>query len=54
MPDKTHIKYILDENEMPRAWYNIAADLPRLPEPVLHPGPKKPVTPDDRYRPANW
>ncbi|OLB34969.1 MAG: TrpB-like pyridoxal-phosphate dependent enzyme [Ktedonobacter sp. 13_2_20CM_53_11] len=32
---------------MPRAWYNIAPDLPRPPEPVLHPGTKQPVTPDD-------
>src|SRR5947199_1858510 len=32
---------------MPRSWYNIAADLPRPPEPVLHPGTKQPVTPDD-------
>src|SRR5213080_1489246 len=32
---------------MPRSWYNIAADLPRPPDPVLHPGTKQPVTPDD-------
>src|SRR6266513_5637562 len=32
---------------MPHSWYNIAADLPRAPEPVLHPGTKQPVTPDD-------
>src|SRR5438876_11101336 len=32
---------------MPRSWYNIAADLPRPPEAVLHPGTKQPVTPDD-------
>src|SRR2546427_5998352 len=47
MPDNVHIKYLLSEDEMPRAWYNIAADLPRPPDPVLHPGTKQPVTPDD-------
>jgi tryptophan synthase beta chain len=47
MPDKIHIKYLLTEDEMPRAWYNIVPDLPRPPEPVLHPGTKQPVTPDD-------
>src|SRR5579885_177083 len=32
---------------MPRAWYNIMADIPNPPAPVLHPGTKQPVTPDD-------
>src|SRR5579885_1953494 len=32
---------------MPRAWYNIMADIPNPPTPVLHPGTKQPVTPDD-------
>jgi tryptophan synthase beta chain len=47
MPDSVHTKYLLNEDEMPRSWYNIAADLPRPPDPVLHPGTKQPVTPDD-------
>src|SRR5207302_1016843 len=47
MVDKLHTKYLLSEDEMPRVWYNIMADLPRPPEPVLHPGTKQPVTPDD-------
>jgi len=47
MVDKLHTKYLLSEDEMPRAWYNIAPDLPRPPEPFLHPGTKQPVTPDD-------
>jgi tryptophan synthase beta chain len=47
MPDKVHTKYILNEDEMPRAWYNIVPDLPKPPAPVLHPGTKQPVTPDD-------
>ena len=40
-------KYLLDESRMPRHWYNIAADLPAPPPPVLHPGTKQPVGPDD-------
>src|SRR5213082_3331370 len=47
MVDKLHTKYLLSEDEMPRAWYNIMPDLPKPPEPVLHPGTKQPVTPDD-------
>jgi tryptophan synthase beta chain len=47
MPDNVHTKYLLSENEMPRAWYNIVPDLPRHPEAVLHPGTMQPVGPDD-------
>jgi tryptophan synthase beta chain len=45
MPDTT--KYLLDETRIPTAWYNIMADLPSPPPPVLHPGTLKPVGPDD-------
>jgi tryptophan synthase beta chain len=47
MPDQHHTKYLLNEDEMPRTWYNILSDLPNPPAPVLHPGTKQPVTPDD-------
>ena len=40
-------KYILDEERIPRAWYNIVADLPQPPPAVLHPGTGQPITPDD-------
>ena len=40
-------KFILDEDRIPRSWYNIAADLPVPPEPVLHPGTGQPIGPDD-------
>ncbi len=40
-------KFTLDEEEMPKYWYNIQADLPQPMPPVLHPGTGKPVTPDD-------
>ncbi len=36
----------LSEKDMPRQWYNIAADLPRLPNPPLDPVSKQPVSPE--------
>lgn len=41
------IKYILSEDQMPTAWYNIQADLPAPMSPVLHPGTGQPITPAD-------
>src|SRR5271170_6319589 len=41
------VKYLLDEARLPREWYNIVADLPRPPDPVLHPGTLQPVGPAD-------
>ncbi|HMK72573.1 MAG TPA: TrpB-like pyridoxal phosphate-dependent enzyme, partial [Myxococcaceae bacterium] len=41
------IKYLLDERRIPTSWYNLLADLPSPPPPVLHPGTLKPVGPDD-------
>lgn len=40
-------KIILTEKEMPRAWYNIQADLPNLPSPPLNPATKEPISPED-------
>ena len=40
-------KFLLEENQMPKHWYNIAADLPVAPPAVLHPGTMQPVGPDD-------
>lgn len=39
-------KVILDDKEIPQAWYNILPDLPRPLDPPLHPGTLQPVTPD--------
>ena len=39
-------KIILSENEIPRFYYNIMADMPNKPLPPLHPGTKQPITPD--------
>ncbi|MCX8006010.1 MAG: TrpB-like pyridoxal phosphate-dependent enzyme [Burkholderiaceae bacterium] len=40
-------KFLLHQNRLPRAWYNIQADLPKPLPPVLHPGTGKPIGPDD-------
>ncbi|MDR3436250.1 TrpB-like pyridoxal phosphate-dependent enzyme [Telmatospirillum sp.] len=41
------VKYLLGEDRIPKAWYNIVADLPEPPPPPLHPGTGKPIGPDD-------
>jgi tryptophan synthase beta chain len=41
------IKYLLTEDRIPKAWYNIQADLPKPLPPVLHPGTHQPIGPDD-------
>jgi tryptophan synthase beta chain len=40
-------KFVLDEDRIPRAWYNIAADLPVPPSPYLHPATLEPIGPGD-------
>ena len=42
-----HFKVFLSEDEIPRQWYNIQADLPTPLQPPLHPGTGKPVGPED-------
>jgi len=41
------LKYLLPEDRMPKAWYNVAADLPEPLSPVLNPGTGQPIGPDD-------
>ena len=41
------IKYLLDEDQIPKSWYNIQADLPEPAPPVLHPGTHQPIGPAD-------
>ena len=42
------VKYLLDESEMPRRWYNVIPDLPAPPPPPLHPGT------GSRSAPTTW
>jgi len=44
MPER---KVVLEEKELPKAWYNVLADLPKPLPPVLHPATKEPVKPED-------
>ena len=37
-------KIYLGEDQIPKQWYNIAADMPSKPDPILNPGTLKPVT----------
>ncbi|MGH7002565.1 MAG: TrpB-like pyridoxal phosphate-dependent enzyme [Alphaproteobacteria bacterium] len=43
----SQIKYLLDEEAMPKQWYNIMADMKNPPKPVIHPGTMQPVGPAD-------
>ena len=38
-------KVVLTDQEIPKQWYNIQADLPKPMSPPLHPGTGKPVGP---------
>jgi tryptophan synthase beta chain len=40
-------RILLSENEMPRQWYNIVADMPNKPLPPLNPATGKPAGPED-------
>ena len=42
-------KFILPENEIPTAWYNIAADMKNKPLPMLNPATKQPLKAEDLY-----
>ena len=40
-------KIYLEENEMPKAWYNVRADMVNKPAPLLNPGTLQPMTEDE-------
>ena len=41
------VKTYLKEDELPKAWYNVRADMKKKPAPLLNPGTGKPVTFED-------
>ena len=43
---KEQYKYQLNETDLPKQWYNISADMPVPPTPVLNPQTKEPITPE--------
>jgi len=44
---KTPVRVYLNENELPKKWYNIQADMPNPIKPYLHPVTKEPAGPQD-------
>ena len=42
-------RFILPEDEIPRFWYNIPADMKNKPMPPLNPATKEPLKPEDLY-----
>ncbi len=44
--NSSQTRFILGETDLPKFWYNVNADSPVPPAPVLHPGTMQPVTPD--------
>ena len=41
------VKIFLNEEDMPRHWYNLQADLPKPMPPVINPGTGQPIGPED-------
>ena len=44
---KIPYKIYLEENEMPKQWYNLRADMKNKPAPLLNPGTGKPLTKEE-------
>lgn len=44
---KIPYKIYLEEDEMPKQWYNVRADMKNKPAPLLNPATMKPCTPED-------
>ena len=47
--NKQQKRFILPEDEIPRFWYNIQADMKNKPLPPLNPATKQPLKPEDLY-----
>ena len=50
MAAKIPTRLYLSEDEIPKYWYNLRADMKDKPEPLLHPGTLKPATAEDLDR----
>ncbi|MDR0873274.1 MAG: TrpB-like pyridoxal phosphate-dependent enzyme [Prevotellaceae bacterium] len=42
-------RFLLSENEIPTQWYNIVADMKNKPLPMLNPGTRQPLKPEDLF-----
>jgi tryptophan synthase beta chain len=47
MSKKIPTRIYLSEDEVPKTWYNLRADMKEKPDPILHPGTLQPVTAAD-------
>ena len=47
MSEKIPYKIYLSEDEVPKAWYNVRADMKNKPAPLLNPGTLKPMTQEE-------
>lgn len=47
--DSREKRFLLTEDEIPRYWYNIQADMKVKPMQMLNPGTRKPLTEEDLY-----
>lgn len=42
-------KFLLNESDIPQAWYNVMADMPTKPRPLINPATKEPLKEEDLY-----
>ncbi len=42
-------KFLLQEKEIPEAWYNVVAEMPNKPRPMLNPATKRPLKAEDLF-----
>ncbi len=49
MSNKIPYRFYLSEDQMPKAWYNLRADMPEQPDPLLNPATLQPVKTEDLY-----
>ncbi len=42
-------KFLLNENDIPKAWYNVIPDMAQKPAPLIHPATKQPLKAEDLY-----
>ncbi len=47
MANEIPYKIYLEENEMPKSWYNLRADMKTKPAPLLNPGTREPMTAEE-------
>jgi len=49
MNNKIPYRYYLSENEIPKYWYNLRADMKELPDPLINPATLKPLKTEELY-----